>query len=44
MLLHCSIHYKEEILYEQSDITNPHYLYWQKHQLHYFLPCSQHEK
>ena len=23
MVLHCSIHYKEEILYEQSDVKKP---------------------
>ena len=44
MVLHCSIHYKEEILYEQSDIKKPSLPILAKTSVTLFLPCFQHDK
>ena len=44
MALHCSIHYKEEILYEQSDVKKPSLPIFPKTSVTLFLPCFQRKK
>ena len=44
MVLHCSILYQEEILYEQSDVKKPSLPILAKTSVTLFLPYFQQEK
>ena len=44
MALHCSVHYKEDILYEQSDVKKTSLPILTKTSVTLSLPCLEQEK